>query len=1015
MSFTDLFIRRPVLAVVVSLLILLVGAKALIGMPVQQYPSINATSVKVTTVYPGADPELVQGFVTTPLQQAIASANGVDFITSTSVMGASIITFYAKLSADPEGVLAEVISKVAQVRSSLPKEALDPMIEKSSGNSVAAMYLGFYSKELNEEQITEYLSRVIQPKLATVSGVSGAQLLGGKQFAMRVWLSPERMASHGIAIGDLAYALGANNYLSAAGQTGGRETLFDIHAATGLTKVDDFARMAVRNVNGATVRLSDVAVVELGPGDTGSNVVMNGDKAVLVALNLTPGANPLKVVDDARALLPSIEKALPPSLKMTVVYDGSLFIRSSIEEVIHTLVEAMLIVIVVIFFFIGSFRAVVIPLVTIPLSLIGVCFIMAGMGFSINLLTLLAMVLAIGLVVDDAIVVVENVERHMAEGLSAMDASLKGAREIVGPVIGMTITLAAVYAPIGFMGGLTGALFREFALTLAGAVVISGIVALTLSPMMCSRLLKPQSGGFSHKVEHFFERLRLRYQRMLSGALDYPGPVLLLGMAVLLSIYPLFLGISSELAPEEDQGIVLVSAQGPPSTNLAYLSARTSQIGQEFDKLPETESWFMFNGNGVQNQGFGAMVLKPWEERKRNAAALQNAIQESTKEVPGLQSFAFQLPSLPGASGLPVQFVVNTTETPAALFENVEKLKAAARASGLFAYVSSDLEFSKPQIEVNIDREKSNALGVSMQDIGQTMGLTLGGVRVNRFAMDGRAYDVIPQLPPELQQDPGALGMLRVRAADGGLVTINNFATFDYSVQPSALNQFNQLNAATIQAVPVPGVTLGEALDFLTRKTNELMSPQYRYDFAGPSRQFIQEGNALAPTFALAIVLIFLVLAAQFESFRDPAIIMICVPMSICGALIPLYLGMATLNIYTQIGLVTLVGLITKHGILMVEFANKIQEEEGRDRKAAVLEAAGVRLRAILMTTSAMVVGLIPLLKAAGAGANSRFSIGLVIVAGMTIGTLFTLFIVPTVYSLLAGDHRRPEPKDSQA
>ncbi len=1004
MALTDTFIRKPILALVLSLFVLLIGIKSLIGIPIQQYPSMNSTTIKITTIYPGANADLVQGFITNPLQQVVASASGVDYITSSSVMGASIITFYAKLSADPEGVLSEVISKVAQVRSKLPKDALDPIIEKSSGASVAAMYLGFYSKALNEEQITEYLARVVQPMLATVSGVAAAELQGRKQFAMRIWLSPEQMAAHGVAIGDLAYALEANNYLSAPGQTGGQKTLYNIQVATGLTTVEEFSKLTVRNADGDLVRLRDVARVDLGPADMTSNVVMNGEPAVLVALNLTPGANPLSVVDDVRAMLPALQKVLPPGLSMSVVYDGSLFIRSSIEDVIQTLAEAVAIVIVVIFLFIGNFRSVIIPVVTIPLSLLGVCFLMSGMGFSLNLLTLLAMVLAIGLVVDDAIVVVENVARHISDGLSPFDAAIVGAREIVGPVIGMTITLAAVYAPIGFMGGLTGVLFREFALTLAGSVVLSGVIALTLSPMMCSRLLKGGAQSkFERAVEAFFEGLKTRYMRLLAKALAAPGPVLLVGFAVLASLYPLFNGIATELAPEEDQGIVLVSAQSPASTSLGYLTENTAKIGAIFDGLPEKSSYFMFNGSGGQNQGFGAIVLKPWDQRKRKAPEIQAEIQQKAGEIPPLRAFAFQLPPLPGASGLPVQFVVNTTDSQRVLYDYVEKLKGAAKASGAFAYVSSDLAFSSPQIDISIDKDKANAVGVSMKDIGQTLGLTLGGVTINQFTMDGRAYGVIPQLPREAAQDPNELGRLRVRAQNNSLVPLNNFVSFDFSVHPASLNQFNQLNSATIQAVPAPGVTVGDALKFLSDKTAELMPPQYKYDYAGPSRQFVQQGNALATTFALAIIVIFLVLTAQFESFRDPLIVMICVPMSLCGALIPLFLGAATLNIYTQIGLVTLVGLITKHGILIVEFANKMQEIEGLSVKEAVLKAAGIRIRAILMTTFAMVAGLIPLLNATGAGANSRYSIGLVIVAGMTVGTVFTLFVVPTVYSLIAG------------
>ncbi len=1005
MRFTDLFIRRPVLASVVSLLILLLGLQAIFQLPIRQYPELRDTVITITTTYPGASADLIQGFITTPIEQAIASAEGLDYITSQSALGVSTVTAHMRLNADPNAALTEIQSKVGQVRGILPRDANDPVIQKGTGQDVALMYLGFASDRMTPEQVTDYLIRVIQPRMATLDGVAEAQILGGQTFAMRVWLNPEAMTALNVTTTDVVAALQNNNFLAAPGRTEGHFVTFNIQAGTDLQSVAEFRDLVIRRDGNALIRLGEVAEVELGTQDPDSRVTFNGQLAVFVAIRPTPSANPLSVIDEVRAAMPEIQSQLPAGLQATIIYDATTFIRDSIREVIVTIGEAALIVIVVIFLFLGSMRSVVIPVVTIPLSLVGVCFLLLALGFSLNLLTLLAMVLAIGLVVDDAIVVVENIHRHIEEGLTPFQAALAGAREIVGPVISMTITLAAVYAPIGFLGGLTGTLFREFAFTLAGAVIISGIIALTLSPMMASRLLTADisQGRFARTVDRTFDRLRRRYERTLAGTLRYRPVVGMVAATVLGTCFYLYTATPQELAPEEDQGAVFVQVTAPQYANLAYLTTFTDQFTGIFRGLPETDTFFGIDGAGGLSHGFGGVILRSWGERSRTQAEIQQEVQAALSNVAGVQAFAFGLPSLPGGGeGLPVQFVVTTSADFRVLSQVIEQIVTAAQRSGMFIVVDRDLRFDNPQLDLTVNRARAAQLGISMADIAQTLSTMLGGNYVNRFEAQGRSYQVIPQVPRRFRLDPELINRFYVRTAAGSLVPLSSVVSIDSSVGANSLTHYNQLNAATISAVMVPGQTIGQGLAFLQEQARSLLPQGFSYDYAGQSRQYIREGNALLYTFAFAVVIIFLVLAAQFESFRDPLIILICVPMSIFGALVPLNIGLASINIFTQVGLVTLIGLISKHGILMVEFAKRQQEEHGLDRFAAIQRAAGVRLRPILMTTAAMVVGVIPLLTATGAGAASRFDIGLVIAAGLSIGTLFTLFIVPTVYTWLA-------------
>ena len=1007
MAWTDIFIKRPVLSVVVSLLILLIGFRAATTLPIRQYPKLSNTVVNVTTIYPGASADLIQGFITTPIEQAVASAEGVDYMTSSSVLGTSTIQVYIKLNFDPNQALTEVLAKVNSVKYLIPKESNDPVVTKTTGQTTAVMYLGFSSEVLSGSAISDYLTRVVQPVLSTVDGVASADILGGQTFAMRLWLDPVRMAGRNVSPADVSAAIAANNFQAAAGQSKGYFIVSNVSTNTDLTNLSQFKRMIIRSKDGGFVRMEDIATVELAAQSSDASVAFNAEHAIFIGVQATPQGNPLTLVQGVRALFPELERNLPPSMKMKVAYDSTKFIQSSIDEVEKTLGEAVIIVVVVIFMFLASFRSVIIPVVTIPLSLIGVCTLMLIAGFSFNLLTLLAMVLAIGLVVDDAIVVVENIHRHLEEGKPPVQAAMQGAREIVGPVISMTITLAAVYAPIGFLGGLTGSLFREFAFTLAGSVIVSGVIALTLSPMMCSVFLKnAEEGRFAKIVNRVFGAMTRWYGRRLDRSLDYRPITTLFALTILGLVGFLYLHTSKELAPEEDQGIVFAVTKAPKYANIDYADFYGEKLDKVFASFPETDLRFVLNGiNGPQN-GIAGMLLKPWDERKRSSIALKPLVQAQLSKIEGVNAFAFNLPPLPGGpGGLPVQMVISSTNGFQSVYEQMLKVKDAARKSGLFIVSDSDLDFNQPVVRVKIDRSKASDLGITMQSIGGSLATLLGGNYVNRFNLEGRSYQVIPQVPRDQRLSPEALGLYFVPTSAGQQVPLSTVVSIETGTDPNALTHYNQLNSATFQAVPMPGVTVGTAVDFLEGVAKQLPAG-FSHDYLADSRQYVQEGNQLAITFGFALIIIFLVLAAQFESLRDPLVIMISVPMAIVGALIPLFFGAATMNIYTQVGLLTLVGLISKHGILMVEFANELQLKESLDRRSAIEMAARVRLRPILMTTAAMVTGLLPLLTASGAGAASRFSIGLVVVAGMSIGTLFTLFVLPAVYVAIATDHR---------
>ncbi|MCG6953277.1 MAG: efflux RND transporter permease subunit [Betaproteobacteria bacterium] len=1011
MRFTDLFIRRPVLATVVSLMLLVLGLRSISLLPVLQFPRTQNAVVTVTTTYTGADPALVAGFITTPLENSIAQANGIDYMTSASRQSVSTITANLRLNYDPNKALTEINTKVNAVLNQLPQGSQQPVLTVRIGETIDAMYIGFSSKVLAANKITDYLVRVVQPALQAVEGVQTAEILGQKLFALRAWLDPRKLAAHGLTASDVQQALASNDYIAAVGRTKGQMVEVNLTASTSLHSLDAFRRLILKQSGGAIVRLEDVAQVSLGAEDYETAVAFDGKQAVYIGIQVAPAANLLEVVKRVRDVFPSIRAQLPQGLDGRIVYDSTKFVNSSIREVVKTLAEALVIVTLVVFAFLGSLRSVLIPTVAIPLSLVGTFTVMLIFGFSINLLTLLALVLAIGLVVDDAIIVVENVNRHLEQGVPRMEAALRAARELASPIIAMTVVLIAVYVPIGFLGGLTGALFTEFAFTLVGTVTVSAIVALTLSPMMCSRMLEPHDAtprGWQARLVQWLDRafaaLHRRYESLLHRTLDYVPVTLVFALLVVVSIALLYAGSKSELAPQEDQGVIIESSSAAPNATLAQRELYAQAVYRLFAAHPETDHVFQLD---VPGRSIGGMVLKPWDQRARSAAQLQPVIQQELNGIAGIKAVAFQPPPLPGARGLPIEFVIQTTEPFERLNDVAQNFLAEVQKSGLFMFADSDLKFDQPQTRVVIDRDLAAQLGLSMRDVGGALAAMLGGNYVNYFSFYQRSYKVIPQVRQADRLNADQLRGYYIRTASGDMIPLATIAHLETTVAPQALNHFQQQNAATISGVAFPGVSQGDALAYLDDLAARTLPQGYSVDTSGQLRQFVQESSALIVTFFFALVIIFLALAAQFESFRDPLIILVSVPMSILGALIFIGLGVggASLNIYTEVGLVTLIGLISKHGILIVEFANNLQRA-GRGKREAVEMAAGIRLRPILMTTAAMVLGVAPLITASGAGAVSRYNMGLVIASGIAIGTLFTLFVVPAMYVVLAAEHR---------
>jgi multidrug efflux pump len=1006
MRFTDLFIKRPVLAIVVNIVILIAGLQSIRALSVRQYPRSDIAVVRVSTVYVGANADLVRGFITTPLERVIASADGIDYMESSSAQALSTITVHLKLNYDTNAALTQIQAKVAQVRNDLPPEAEAPIIElETADNQFAAMYIGFSSADLDQSQITDYLTRVVQPRLSAISGVQRADILGDRTFAMRIWLKPDRMAAHGIAPSAVREALARNNYLSALGRTKGSMVSVNLIANTDLRTPEEFRDLIVKEENGVVVRLGEIADVVLGAENYDEEVRFNGETATFMGVWVLPTANSLDVIASVRAALPQIEAQLPVGMKVGVPYDSTEYIQDAIDEVLTTLTETLLIVIFVIFLFLGSFRAVVIPVVAIPISLVGAVFLMLVAGFTINLLTLLAIVLSVGLVVDDAIVMVENIERHLHEGKSAYRAAVDAARELVGPIIAMTITLAAVYAPVGIQGGLTGSLFREFAFTLAGAVIVSGIVALTLSPMMGAKLLRAgdTERGFAGWINRRFESVRSGYTRTLTGTLRYRPVVLTLWVIVAVLMVPFYMFSQRELAPAEDQGVVFGIIQAAANSTIDQTTLFARQVHDVYRSIPESESIFQLT---FPTGGFGGMVTKPWSERTKTAQQLLMESMGPLSQIPGIRVIPLTPPPLPGGGDFPVDLVIASPAEPEQLNQIAGQLVQKAFASGLFIFADSDLKFDQPQAEVVFDRDKLRSQGVELSQAGQDLSTLLGGNYVNRFSIQGRSYKVIPQIKRAGRLAPEQLEHIYVTGSRDELVPLSTFAALQTTTQPRELKKFQQLNAVRIQGVIPPPVPLDQALRFLEDEARASLPQGFTIDYAGESRQLRTEGGRFLGTFLLSAILIYLVLAAQFESFRDPFIILAgSVPLAISGALLFSFLGFTSLNIYSQVGLITLVGLVSKNGILIVQFANHLQEA-GKDKLQAVIEASATRLRPILMTTAATVVGHFPLVLATGPGAGARNSIGIMLVSGMVIGSFFTLFVVPSIYVLLARTHR---------
>ncbi len=1019
MKLTDIFIRRPVLAIVLNLVILVAGLQAVRSLTVRQYPKLESATVTVRTAYVGANADLVRGFITTPLERSIAAADGIDYIESQSVQGLSTINVRLKLNFDSGRALADISARVNQVRADLPPEAEVPAIViEPSDAQIAAMYLSFSSPILEDNQVTDYLIRIVQPRLSAIDGVQRADILGGRAFAIRAWLKPERMAALGVSPTSVRQALAANNFLSAVGETKGNLVQLNLTAGTDLSNVEDFRKLVVKRQGDTLVRLADVADVVLGAETYDQDVRLSGERAVFMGVWVLPNANSLDVIKAVREELDAVQKEMPSGMTSFVAYDSTKYIESAIEEVVETLIETVLVVILVIFLFLGSIRTVIVPVVAIPVSLVGAVFLMQVLGFTVNLLTLLAVVLAVGLVVDDAIVVVENVERNIREGKTPFQAALVGARELVGPIIAMTITLAAVYAPIGFQGGLTGALFREFAFTLAGAVFISGVVALTLSPMMASRLLRQDHGGWlAGKIDRGFARVRGGYERLLAGSLGARPAVYTVWVVLSLLVVPLYMLSPGELAPNEDQGGVFGALEMPANATLEQVTESSAEVGRLMKEMPEFDHSFQIT---FASNGFGGMLVKPWNERKRDIFAIQEELSMKTMGVPGVRAPVFLPPALPSPGFFPVEIVIASTASHEEILRFVDDLSNDAMASGQFAFPPIiDVRIDQAKAQIELDRDKIASMGLTMRDVGSDLAAMLGGNFVNRFSIAGRSYKVIPQIERASRLTTDQLTQIHIGGPGGQLMPLSAVATMKAGVEPRTLNRFQQLNSVKMSGVATQ--SLNGALEVIEKAAAKKLPPGYRVDYTGESRQLRQEGGKFLPAMGLALLLIFLVLAAQFNSFRDPFVILAgSVPLAMFGALIFTFLKFAgppgmrfaltegwttTLNIYSQVGLVTLVGLVSKNGILIVEFANA-EQERGRSKLDAVRAAASTRLRPILMTTVATVAGHFPLTLVTGPGAVARNSIGVVLVGGMAIGTVFTLFVVPSLYVLIAKDHR---------
>ncbi len=1025
-NFTELCIQRPVLAIVISALIFVLGLRAMVTLPIQQFPTILSSVIQISTVYTGADPETVAAFITTPLENAAAQVNGIDYMTSSSSQNVSTINANIDLNYDPDKALTEISAQVSTVLSQLPEETQQPGISITVGQTIDPMYIGFYSDILSSPQVNDYVLRVAQPQIQAVQGVQQAKILGDFQIALRAWLDPIKLAGYGLTPADVASKLTANNAVSGIGRSDGQANVLNFTINTNLTDIEGFKKLIVKSTNEAVIRLEDVAKVTLGPENYNTSITFNNDPAIYIGVVVAPGANLLQVANNIKKVFADIKSKLPTGLKAKIVYDISNFVHESIKEVIKTLIEAFIIVTIVILIFLASFRSLIIPVIAIPLSIIGTFFVMYALNYSLNLLTLLSLVLAIGLVVDDAIIVVENVHRHLEDGVHPIKASIMSAKELTKPIVAITVVLIAVYLPVGFSEGLSGALFTEFAFTLAAAVTVSAVIALTLSPMMCSKMLKPIVKGQMPKIEevleNFFERLTQGYNKILKYTLNVVPVILCFAIIVLASNYFLFVNSQSELSPQEDQGVILSQITTNANSSLGVTGQANQTAGKIYSKHSEVVNSFQVNGTSgsisapMLNNAFGGVNLKPWSERKLTSNQLQPIFQKEVNKIPAGKFAMFQPPSLPGGgSGLPIQVVIETTDPFLALNQVSQGVIKKARATGLFAYLDSDLKYDEAQARVEVNRNMVAEMGLTMQDVGNSLAAALSENYLNYFDFMGRSYQVIPQMQRPFRLNTVDLLDYYVNVpTTNEMISLATVAKIKRIVVPEAINHFQQLNSATISAIAAPGVDTGTALSTLSKIAKENSPKSYIINYAAQSRQMIQEGSSLLVTFGFALIIIYLVLSVLFNSFRDPVIILVTVPLAICGAMIFISLGVGgtNLNIYTEVGLITLIGLISKHGILIVEFAND-ERKAGKSKREAIEAGATIRFRPILMTSVAMVAGVIPLVYATGAGAVSRFNIGIVIATGISIGTIFTLFVVPAMYLLISKND--PKPNDKKA
>ena len=1019
MVLSDVSIKRPVLATVMSLLIVLLGLVSYQRLTVREYPNIDEPVVTVETTYRGATAEIIESQITQPLEESLAGIEGIDVISSVSRPEQSQITVRFRLSRDPDAAANDVRDRVARVRGALPSEIDEPVVQKTEADAQPIIFLAFTGTTQSSLEITDYADRFVKDRLQNLPGVAAVRIFGERRYAMRVWLDAARLAAYGLTPQDVEDSLRSQNVDIPSGRIESRDREFTVLAETGLRTPEEFENVIISQAEGYLVRLSDVGRAELGAREERRVVRFKGETAVALGIVKQAVANPLEVSEATREILPIITESLPEGMKVAIAYDSSVFIERSIQNVFSTIAEAVVLVVLVIFLFLRNFRAVLIPLVTIPVSLVGAFALMFAFGFSINTLTLLAMVLAIGLVVDDAIVMLENIFRHVEEGMAPVQAAFKGAKEIGFAVLAMTMTLVAVFVPIGFMEGRTGRLFTEFAWTLAGAVLVSGFVALTLSPMMCGKLLRHEKkhSAFYNFFERGMEGMERGYKRMLSASLRGRWAVVLLGVLVAGAAGVLFMSLKSELAPTEDRGTILSVGIGPQGATVGYTDRYAQQMQQVFASVPEIDRYFVVTGFPTVSQIIAFNNLQPWEQRERSQQEIVNDISPKLfGGIPGIMSFAINPPSLgQRPTDKPVQFVVMTSAPYDKLQEWQDAFMAEIQTYPGFANLDSDLKLNKPQLDVSVRRDKAADMGVDVAVIGRTLETMLGGRQVTRFKREGRQYDVVVQVLDIDRANPDDLTNIYVRAENGTMVQLSNLVEVSEAVAPSELNHFNQLRAATISANLTEGYALSDALAYLEDAAARTLPADVVTDYNGPSREFMQSSTGMYVTFVLALGFIYLVLAAQFESFIDPMVIMVSVPLSMTGALLALYLTGGTLNVYSQIGLVTLVGLITKHGILIVEFANQLQEK-GHGKLAAVVEASVLRLRPIMMTTGAMVLGTVPLALASGAGAEGRQAIGWVIVGGLLLGTVLTLFVVPTAYTLLARTrHHNPIVTDAVA